>query len=173
MKQPLYVRALTAEERRTIEAGLRSSDAFTLRRSQILLASAAGKRASEIGRDLHLDSDTALNAIRAFNERGLDSLSRRSSRPKRLRFALPPERSEALKGILHQSPRAFEKEASRWTLDLLAEVAAEQGLATHKMTPEGMRQVLLRAGIQWQRAKRWIESPDPAYARKKALGTDC
>ena len=172
MRQPLYIRALTPEERRAIEAGLRSSDAFTLRRSQILLASAAGKRASEIGRDLHVDTDTALNAIRAFNERGLASLTRRSSRPETIHFALPPEHAEALKAILHQSPRAFGKETSRWTLDLLAEVAAEQGLATHKMTPEGIRQVLLRAGIEWQRAKRWIESPDPAYARKKGLGTD-
>lgn len=170
MKQPLYVRAFTPEERRAIEAGLRSSDAFTLRRAQILLASAAGKRASEIGRDLHVDTDTALNAIHAFNERGLDSLTRRSSRAHVIHFALPPENVEALKAILHQSPRGFEKEASRWTLDLLAEVAAEQGLAAHKLTPEGMRQVLLKAGIQWQRAKRWIESPDPAYARKKDLG---
>lgn len=172
MNKPLYVRALTEEERRAIEAGLRSSDAFTLRRCQILLASAARKRASQIGRDLHVDTDTALNAIRAFNEHGLASLPRRSSRPKQVHFALPPDRSEALKAILHQGPREFGKESSRWTLDLLAEVAAEQGLATHKMTPEGIRQVLLRAGIRWQRAKEWIHSPDPAYARKKALGTD-
>ncbi|MDQ3606283.1 MAG: helix-turn-helix domain-containing protein [Gemmatimonadota bacterium] len=172
MNQPLYVRALTAEERRALEAGLRSSDAFTLRRSQILLASAAGKRASQIGRDLHVDTDTALGAIRAFNEHGLAALVRRSSRPETLHFVLPPEHADALKAILHQSPREFGKEASRWTLDLLAEVAAEQGLATHKMTPEGMRQVLLRAGIRWQRAKEWIHSPDPAYARKKAHGTD-
>jgi transposase len=171
MKQPLYVRALTPEERRAIEAGLRSSDAFTLRRSQILLASAAGKRASQIGRDLHLDTDTALNAIRAFNTHGLASLTRRSSRPKTVHFARPPEQAEALKAILHQSPREFGKEASRWTLDLLAEVAAEQDLATHKMTPEGVRQVLLRAGIRWQRAKQWIHSPDPEYARKKVRGT--
>ncbi len=172
MNQPLYVRALRPEERRAIEAGLRSPDAFTLRRAQILLASAAGKRASEIGRDLHVDTDTALNAIRAFNERGVAALRRRSSRAHVIHFALPPENVESLKAILHQSPRAFGKESSRWTLDLLAEVATEQDLATHKLTPEGMRQVLLRAGIQWQRAKRWIESPDPAYTRKKAHGTD-
>lgn len=172
MNQPLYVRALTAQEQEALRAGLRSSDAFTLRRTQILLASAAGKRASQIGRELHVDSDTALNAIRAFNEHGLASLSRRSSRPKRLRTALPMENAEVLKAILHQKPRDFGKDTSRWTLELLAEVAAAQNLATHKMTPEGIRQVLLRAGIQWQRAKRWIESPDPAYARKKVLGTD-
>jgi transposase len=172
MNQPLYVRAFTPDEHRAVEAGLRSSDAFTLRRSQILLASAEGKRASQIGRDLHVDTDTALNAIRAFNEHGLDALSRRSSRAHVIHFALPPEHGDALKALLHQSPRAFGKEASRWTLDLLAEVVAEQGLATRKLTPEGMRRVLLRFGIAWQRAKRWVESPDPEYARKKAPGTD-
>jgi len=35
----MYVRALSPEERAALEARLRSSDAFTLRRSQILLAS--------------------------------------------------------------------------------------------------------------------------------------
>ncbi len=171
MRQPLYVRELTAQERCAVEAALRSSDAFTRRRAQILLASAAGKRASQIARDLHVDTDTVLNALRAFHAHGLAALERRSSRPQRLHFALAPEHGEALKALLHQSPRELGKEASRWTLDLLAEVAAEQGLATHKLTPEGMRQVLRRAGVRWQRAKQWIESPDPQYARKKAHGT--
>jgi hypothetical protein len=35
----MYVRALSPEEQAGLEAGLRSSDAFTLRRSQILLVS--------------------------------------------------------------------------------------------------------------------------------------
>jgi DNA-binding NarL/FixJ family response regulator len=48
VKPPLFVRPLSAEEKREPEAGLRSPDAFTLRRSQILLASARGHRPSEI-----------------------------------------------------------------------------------------------------------------------------
>ena len=44
MRQPIFVRALTEEEHKLIEAGLRSSDAFVLRRSQILLASARRER---------------------------------------------------------------------------------------------------------------------------------
>ncbi len=51
----------------------------------------AGKRASQIAKDLHIDGDTALNAIQAFNAHGLDALERRSSRPKRLWTALPEE----------------------------------------------------------------------------------
>lgn len=171
MRKPLYIRALTEEERQAIEAGLRASDAFTLRRCQVLLASAAGKKARQIGEELHVDTDTALNAIRAFNERGLASLQRGSSRPKRPRIVLPTERRDAMKALLHQSPRAFDREHSRWTLDLLSEVAFEQGVASRELTRSGMLRTLRRLGIAWQRAKQWLESPDPEYARKKADGT--
>lgn len=37
MKPPLFIQPLSAAEKRVLEAGLRSRDAFTLRRSQILL----------------------------------------------------------------------------------------------------------------------------------------
>ncbi len=52
MKAPMYVRELTGEERTRLEGGLRSSDAFTMRRSQILLASSRGERPSLIARNL-------------------------------------------------------------------------------------------------------------------------
>jgi hypothetical protein len=42
MKARLCVRDLSEEEQQSLSAGLRSSDAFLLRRSQILLASARG-----------------------------------------------------------------------------------------------------------------------------------
>ena len=29
----------------------------------------------------------------------------------------------------------------------------------------------MRLGVGWKRAKHWITSPDPAYARKKARAT--
>src|SRR5215212_8630400 len=44
MKPPIFVRKLSKEERERLQrSGLRSKDAFTLRRSQILLASARGE----------------------------------------------------------------------------------------------------------------------------------
>ena len=45
MLRPIFVRPLTDAERQQVEAGLRSSEAFVLRRCQILLASARGERA--------------------------------------------------------------------------------------------------------------------------------
>lgn len=52
------------------------------------------------------------NAIHAFNEHGLDALVTRSSRPKRLHAAFGEESSEALKELLHYSPREFGKPIS-------------------------------------------------------------
>jgi hypothetical protein len=43
MEPPVFVRPLTAEERQRLHAGPQSREAFTLRRCQILLASAQPK----------------------------------------------------------------------------------------------------------------------------------
>ncbi len=52
MKRPIFVRPLSDAERETLQAGLRSPDAFTLRRCQILLASNRGKNAYQIAQEL-------------------------------------------------------------------------------------------------------------------------
>ena len=48
----------------------------------------------------------------------------------------------------------------------------ERGWTPRLLSGEAIRQALKRFGIRWQRAKHWITSPDPAYARKKKRGTD-
>jgi hypothetical protein len=55
-----------------------------------------------------------------------------------------------------------------WTLALLAQVAHEQGLSTTVLSQETIRRALRRLEVGWKRAKRWLTSPDPAYAPKKA-----
>lgn len=172
MKAPIFVRPLTDAERPPLEAGLRSNDAFVLRRSQILLASARGERAPQIAHNLHLASQTVRNAIRAFNGRGLEALKESSNRPKSIRQAFDEERAQKLKSLLHQTPREFGKETSLWTLDVAADVSFEQGLTRERVSDETIRQTLKRLGVNWKRAKKWISSPDPEYARKKVLATD-
>ena len=39
------------------------------------------------------------------------------------------------------------------------------------LSAETIRQALLRLGVGWKRAKRWLTSPDPAYAQKNAAAT--
>ena len=107
MKPPIFVRELSGKERERLEAGLRSKDAFVMRRCQILLASARGESPSKIAESLGCASQTVRNAIRAFNERGLDALAPGSSRPKHVHAAFDQESAEALRGMLHRSPREF------------------------------------------------------------------
>ena len=167
MKPPIFVRELSRKERQALEAGLRSKDAFVLRRSQILLASARGQSPPKIAASLGCGSQRIRNAIHAFNERALDALVPGSSRPKRIHAAFGEGDSEALKELLHRSPREFGKQTSLWTLEDAAEVSFEEGLTDRRVSGETIRATLARLGVRWKRAKRWIESPDPEYERKK------
>ena len=171
MRPPIFVRAPTDAERERLEAGLRSADAFVLRRCQILLASARGERAPAIARQFGCDDQTVREAIHAFNATGLAALRPGSRRAKTIHVAFSPEAAERLRALLHQSPRTFDKPTSLWTLALAAEVSSEQGLTATRVSGETIRATLRRLGVRWQRAKRWITSPDPEYARKKARAT--
>ena len=171
MKPPIFVRSLSKEERETLQAGLRSSDAFVLRRCQILLASARGERAPRIAENLGCGSQTVRNAIHDFNERGLGALRAGSSRPKEVHAAFDAGGAESLRQMLHHRPSEFGKEGTFWTLAMAAEVSFEEGITERRVSAETIRATLARLGVRWERAKRWMESPDPAYARKKGLET--
>jgi transposase len=171
MKAPLFVRTLSEEEQHTITALLRSPDAFTMRRCQILLASSRGQRPSEIARNLACASQTVRNVINAFHSEGLDCLKAGSRRPKTVQPIFNQDKAQALRAILHQSPRAFGKSSSVWTLGLAAQVCLEQGVTEREVSIERIRVTLKRLGVGWHRAKDWITSPDPEYARKKTDAT--
>ncbi|WP_396335897.1 helix-turn-helix domain-containing protein [Azotobacter beijerinckii] len=106
MKAPLFVRPLSTQERQALQAGLRAREAFTLRRCQILLASADGKTATEIAALFGCATQTVRNTLRAFAAEGLACLSEKSHRPKRVR---PFARGHAGRALAHlaapQSPR--------------------------------------------------------------------
>ena len=74
MQAPLFIRPVTEDEQRQIQTGLRSSNAFVLRRCQILLASARGERAPLIARQLGCDDQTVRNVVHGFNADGLGVL---------------------------------------------------------------------------------------------------
>src|SRR5215212_3141792 len=133
MKPPIFVRTLSKQERQELEGGLRSSDAFVLRRCQILLASARGEHPPRIAENLGCGSQTVRNAIHDFNEKGLAALVAGSSRPKEVHAGF------------------------------------EEGITERRVSGETIRATLARLGVRWKRAKRWMESPDPEYARKKGI----
>lgn len=152
---------------------MRSPDAFTLRRCQILLTSEAGQNAYQIARNLGCNPQTARNAIHKFNEEGLsETLRRGSNRPHTVNRSFDEKGAQALREMLHRSPREFGKDSSLWTLAMAAEVSFEERLTKERVSGETIRATLARLGVRWRRAKRWITSPDPLYARKKGGATD-
>jgi hypothetical protein len=168
MKPPIFVRSLSEKERESLEAGLRSKDSFVMRRCQILWQALADNPLRRSPGVWDAESQTVRNAIHAFNDRGLLALTPGSSRPKRVHAAFDEESAEALREMLHRSPREFGYNTSLWTLEMAAEVAFEEGLTQRRVSGETIRATLARLlGVRWMRAKRWITSPHPLYERKK------
>lgn len=170
MKPPLFVRSLTEEERQSLQAGRRSRAVFTVRRSQILLLSAAGQPPSEIAGTVGVCVQTVRNAIRAFNACGIACLQEQSHRTQTRRLIFTPDRLERLRDLLHQSPRQYGQTTSCWTLLLVAKVALAEGITESLVSDETIRDALRRLKVTWRRAKHWLSSPDPDYARKKRHG---
>jgi len=171
MQAPLFVRPPTELEQQALAAGLRSAEAFTLRRCQIVLASARGERVPAIARSLGCGEQTVRNALHAFDRAGVAALVEGSSRPHTIHAAFDAEGAERLRALLHRSPREFGHPTSLWTLELVAEVASAAGITTTRVTGETVRATMVRLGIRWRRAKTWITSPDPAYTQKKGAAT--
>ena len=167
MLAPLYVRSLSDPERTALKQGLRSKDAFTLRRCQILLASAKGTKPKQIATAVGCSVQTVRNTIHAFEQQGVACLAAESSRPKTPKPIFDGTKRERLRQLLHANPRQFGKSRSTWTLDLLAEVCWEQGITPKQVSRTTIEEALQAMNITWRRAKGWIVSPDPQYELKK------
>jgi transposase len=168
MKPPLFVRPLTEDERQQLEAARRTADAFRLRRAQIVLASARGLSPHPIAQLVGCCVQTVRNVIHAFNTTGVACVCKQSTRPKSVEPTLTAAKCEHLQHILHQSPRTYGKPTGVWTLALAAQVCQEQGVTARRLSEETIRRALHRLRTNWKRAKHWITSPDPHYARKKS-----
>ena len=170
MSTPIRVRPLTDDERQAVEDGLRSPDAFVLRRCQIIRASLRGAVATTIAEQLGCSDETVRTALHAFNADGIAALERGSNRPHHSYPAFDAVGCARLQEMLHRSPRSYGKPASVWTLPLVAEVCADEGITSERVHAQTIRQTVGRMGVRWRRAKDWIESPDPEYAKKKPVG---
>lgn len=172
MKAPIFVRPFSEEEQRHIQAGLRSKEAFVLRRCQILMASARQERAAAIARQRACDDQTVRNGIKGFKQEGLTVLHQQSSRPHQLHSAIADEDLPRLRALLHRGPRACGNQTSHCSLPLLAQVSFEQGLTRECVSGATMRQAIRRLGLNWKRVKHRINSPDALYQQKKPHATD-
>jgi transposase len=144
------------------------------------LASSRGDEGPPIATNLGCSQQTVRDAIHDFNAGGVDALVAKSSRPRRTRDAFDERSAEALREMLHRSPREMlhrsprecGRQSSLWTLEMAAEVAFEEEITKRRLSGETIWATLSRLlGERWQRAKRWITSPDPLYLRKRGDAT--
>ncbi len=142
-----FCSTIDRRQRQSLQHGLRSAAAFTVRR-QIVLASADRTSPSAIARRLGCTAATVRNALNAFTREGLDSLQEKSSRPHSARPFLDERHADVLKDLFHQSPRLFGKPTSLWTLDLLAELCHSRGWTPRILSGEAIRVALKRLDIR-------------------------
>ena len=161
------MRPLTDAARAAVALGVRSSNASTRRRRQIRAARIRGDHIPRLARSLSCDEQTARTARHAFNARGVAALTKRSCAVHTAQAACTPAAAEAVRALLYRRPRDFGHQPSLWTLDRAAEAAHRQGLTAAQVTGEPIRATLVRLGVRGLRAKTWLTSPDPAYARNK------
>ena len=167
MKTPIFVRPLSEEERESLQKGLRSKVTFTMRRSQMLLASSRGQRAPKIALNLGCASQTVRDAIHDFNGRGLLALQAKSSRPKRTRDAFDRKSAEELREMLHRSPSEFGYQRSLWTLAMASEAAFEEGLTEERVSGDGAGDAFAPARGSLDAGEAVDNLPRPLVRKKK------
>lgn len=170
--KPLTIRPLTEDERRVIQAGLKSKAGIMVRRSQMVLMSAEEQlKAGEIARRLGCSDQTVRKVLHGFEQEGIACLSeKRRGRPHPER-AFDEAGEAQLMQILEQSPRQHGYESSLWTLEMLAELSYERGWTKQRVHLDTVSETLRRLGVRWKRAKQHISSPDEQYEAKKSVET--
>src|SRR5215212_6306940 len=168
MKTPIFVRPLSEEERESLQKGLRSKDTFTMRRSQMLLASSRGERAPKIALNLGAPRKRCATPS-TTSTGGAFSPSKRSPRARRGPATLSSGRAPRSCGRCSTALR--ESSDTRRACGLLR---WPQRRPSKRDSPKSASRETVRAtlsrllGVRWMREKRWITSPDPLYERKKA-----
>ena len=164
----IKIRKLTTKEEQELTEGLSSSEAFTMRRCQILLSSEQGQTAPKIAEGLHCSAQSVRRAIHAFNQEGILCIYEKSNRPHSSIFSFDEAALERLPNIVNGSPRDYGIEHSLWSLERLVKVCHQLGMIETPITMPVMRKAIKRAGIDWKRVRKRIRSTDESYEEKKS-----
>jgi transposase len=162
----VFARVSPVQGRRLQQMLRRSStDYVSLKRAQIVLASAQGASVPEIARTLRSSPDHVREVIHAFNEGGFEALKPRWHLEGRPRVFSEETRARIVE-IATARPRDLGAPFTEWSLAKLQLFLMEEGVV-EEISHETIRRILAEEGISYQRLKTWKGSPDPDYERKK------
>ena len=172
MEQPIFVRRMRAQQRKQLEAGLRSASLYN---------EAVSDHTRQCERRARLGDDwPGRFTLQAQSRRSMASISTgwpvyRENLAGQRNCARSYEITErqgkfTASAVSAEPPHVGEGRVSGHS-ELAAEVCWEQGVTGPEVSIETIRQALMRLGVNWQRAKHWITSADTEYALKKSSGT--
>ncbi len=166
----LLRRSLTDEERLQLLTWQHSSRTSMYIRARILLLGESAPSATTIADALGIHVQTVRETLRRFTVDGLPGAKPkpRPGRPK----VFGETAADALVALLHDHPAKHGVDDARWTLGTIACALARE-LKVDAIGVDTIRRLLKRGRHSWQRAKEWIESPDPQYGFKKSGVTGC
>lgn len=167
MRKPsVFVRDLSLGEGWLLKSKSRTAKHFATRqRAQILLASAAGMGPADIAKALSTDESHVRKVIKAFNEEGFESLNPRyrGGRPRKV----DPDTAAKVVQIALDPPQVSGVPLTRWSLRrLLLHLIIAGVLEGGVLSVEGLRSILRRAKVSYQRTRTWKVSTDPNYEVK-------
>ncbi len=157
-------RQLTDEERETLRSWQRSEHKVKFLRARIVLLAETNSNAAVVARAVGVHVQTVRDLARVFRSEGLAGLEPKPRPGRPRKFA--EKAADALISLLHESPDRYGGDDGRWTLETAAKALARE-LGVGFVGTETVRCLLKRRRYSWQRAKEWIESPDPQYGFKK------
>ena len=144
--------SLSSREQAALETIVsRSKDVRQLKRSQALLAVAAGEAVTEVAGRLQVVRNTIYNWVARFRERRGPIAERltdaeRCGRPDTLFQSL----LERVPALLEMKPTEFGYRHAEWTVELLCAHLREEGVESSEAT---MRRVLHVSGYRWKRPR--------------------
>jgi transposase len=137
----------------------------TWRRAQMVLLSAQGMLVARIAEASFTSDDRVRDVIHNFNRDGFDSLYPKYSGGRPKTFTLPERRG--IEKIAKSKPTEHDLPFSTWSLTKLAGFLVAEGVVDD-ISHEGLRILLRKEGVSFQRLKTWKTSRDRDYAAKKA-----
>jgi len=144
MFQPLFVRALTPDEREGLKQYSRSSNKEEGIRACVILASAEGKTAVQISSAIGSHPSNIKKWIRKFNADGLEGISAKKRGPQggpRPKFT--PSQIEGMLSLAGTEPAEAGYGFKEWTPQKLATAAMERGIVD-RISHVTVRQMLKR-----------------------------
>ncbi|MCS6884146.1 MAG: sigma 54-interacting transcriptional regulator [Acidobacteriota bacterium] len=142
MTAALFARRPTEQEREVLEEWLMSGDAERARRARVILDSAAGKTAMQIGLETGFHPDNLKKWIRKFNSSGLAGIEVLKRGPK---SKFTAEQIEALRELYSKPPESLGFSFKSWTPQKLATAAVKLGIVP-EISHVTMRQIITRDG---------------------------